>query len=162
MNTASGFGSLALDRLKDKQQSAERVSSIELPLAVERLNTGSDFWVKAKRNRYLKLLRDGEITLNEMMMLVEMAKTRRNPAGWFANVMSKAKWTRTTDFLKKCREVYRKADEVAQRLNTSVNGFIIKQTWHHSEVLQYAIQAQELATNKLKYFAWLCTHSEAL
>src|SRR5438874_705501 len=89
MNNTSAIGSLALDRLKelkDKQQNAECVSSIELqlPLAVEKLNTGTDFWRRAKRNRYLKLLRDGEITLDEMQMLAEMASRKEvnNPAGW--------------------------------------------------------------------------------
>ena len=163
MNNTSDFGGLALDRLKElkvKQQSAERVSSIELPSDVAKLITGSDYWVKAKTNRYKMLIKQGH--LQELLDLAEMAHGKDNPANWFARVASVKMWERTLAFLAKCRKVMQTAGEVATRLGTSVSGFIVKQVWQQSKALQYAIQAQELATNKLKYFAWLCTHSEAL
>lgn len=161
------IGQIMQDREKkkeeNKQQGAKRVSSIELPSAVVQLITGSDYWVRAKTNRYIKLLRTGEVTLKDMLMLADRAKTKRNPAGWFANVMSVARWTRTLDFLKKSTvDIAKKAQAIAERLGVKVSKFIYKQVWHNPRVEWCAVQAEEIGKDRMKLFAWLCMQSAAL
>src|SRR2546430_278722 len=74
-------------------------TSIELPKEIKHLITGSDYWVNAKSNRYRKLIREGH--LDKLLHLAAEAKTKDNPANWFAKVCSKAAWDRTLAYFAK-------------------------------------------------------------
>src|SRR5579863_123778 len=91
-------------------------TSIELPAEIKQLITGSDFWVKAKTNRYRKLIREGH--LDKLLHLAAEAHTKDNPANWFAVACSKAAWDRTLKYFSKAKEVAHKAELVARRLGT--------------------------------------------
>src|SRR2546430_6007531 len=68
-------------------------TSIELPNEIKELITGTEYWVKAKSNRYKMLIRDGH--LKKLLELAKMAHSKHNPANWFAKACSKAAWERT-------------------------------------------------------------------
>lgn len=132
-------------------------TSIELPAAIEKLTTGSDYWRKAKQNRYKKLIRDGH--LNDLIQLAELAETKNVPANWFAKVASKAEWTRTLDFLVKLRNVASKAVDIAKRISVPKDGMkaVYKACWKLNDVaVKHAVTAAETGTNPFKYFNWLC------
>lgn len=140
-------------------------TSIELPQEIKELISGSDFWVKAKTNRYKKLIREGHI--EKLLQLAKMARDKNNPANWFAKVCSKVAWERTLAYFAKLAEVRQKAENVAQRIGTEVNKFIYKQIWKGVLVERWAVKAQETKHDKpnqsrVKYFAWLCTHEKLI
>jgi len=135
----------------------------ELPQEVKVLITGSDFWVKAKSNRYKKLIREGH--RDKLLQLAEMAKEKNNPANWFAKACSKATWERTLAYFAKLTEVAQKAETVARRIGTKVNKFIYKQIWKGVNVERWAIQAEEMqhskpGQSKEKHFSWLCLNEK--
>ena len=131
-------------------------TSIELPQEIKELITGSGYWVTAKTNRYLKLAREGHLPL--LLQIAAEARTKDNPAHWFATTCSKAMWERTLAYYKKLAEVTRTAAEVAERLKTPVTNFIRKQIWKGVNVIRLAVQAQETGRNPERYFTWLCLH----
>lgn len=148
--------------IENKVGSTTSNTSIELPQEIKVLITGSDFWMLAKTNRYKKLIREGH--LDKLVRLATEAKTKDNPANWFAKVASKARWDKyTLPYFAKLQEVAEKAERVARRIGTEVNKFIYKQIWKGVNVERWAIQAEETrhdkpGQNKLKHFAWLCLH----
>lgn len=140
-------------------------NSIELPSEITALITGTEYWIRAKSNRYKKLIREGH--LSKLLELARMAKTKDNPANWFAKACSKAAWERTLAYFAKLSQVAQKADRVARRLSTQVNRFIYQQIWKGVNVERWAAWAQEMphnktGQNKLKHFAWLCLHERSL
>lgn len=141
-------------------------ASIELPAEITALITGSDFWVRAKTNRYKKLVREEH--LNKLLQLAHEAQTKDRPANWFAAACSKENWeTRTLPYLAKLAEVARMAEQVARRLGTRINRFIYKQIWKGVNVERWAIAAEEVRHDKPgqsreKYFAWLCANEKRL
>lgn len=140
-------------------------TSIELPAEIKKLTIGSDYWVKAKTNRYRKLIRDGH--LDTLLRLAAEAKSKDNPAHWFATVCSKAQWERTLAYLAKVVNVAQTADRVARRLGTRVSRFIYKQIWNGVNVERWAVQAEEVRHDKpgqgrMQHFAWLCCHEREL
>lgn len=141
-------------------------TSIELPAEIKELITGSDYWVRAKTNRYKKLIREGH--LDKLLHLAREARTKEHPANWFAAACSKARWEQyTLPYFAKLQEVARKAESVARRLGTKINRFIYKQIWKGVNVERWAIAAEEIRHDKPgqsreKYFAWLCVHEKRL
>lgn len=135
-------------------------TSIELPAQIQSLITGSDYWRKAKENRYKKLIREGH--LQDLIQLAEVAAEKRNPANWFAKAASKVEWDRTLSFLTKLREVARAAAEVAQRIVVPVNGMkaVYKACWKLNQgVVRHAVTAAETGRDPYKLFTWLCWHT---
>ena len=176
-NTFSTFGSLATSRLQTlqagrtaAQKTAEGTvnNSIELPEAIKQLITGSDFWVKAKTNRYKKLIREGHLSdLLELARLAPLMATKADPSHWFAKVCSVKAWERTQDFLKKLRALYNLAGQVMARIGAHASSanrlqkFVYKQIWLRRSVERHAATTQELRHDKpnqssAKLFAWLC------
>jgi hypothetical protein len=145
-----------------KETETKDSNSIELPEAITKLNTGSDYWVQAKANRYKKLIREGHLhDLLELATLAHHMATKADPSHWFAKVCSVKAWERTLHFLKKLYAARHKAEQVAQRIGSSVNKFIFKQIWAQRSVERHAATAQELRHDKpnqssAKLFAWLC------
>lgn len=141
-------------------------TSIELPAQIAALITGADFWVRAKSNRYKKLIREGH--LEKLLYLAHEAQTKEHPANWFAAACSKANWEeRTLPFFAKLREVARTAELVAKRLGAKINRFIYKMIWRGVNVERWAVAAQEVPHDKPgqsreKYFAWLCVNEQQL
>ena len=140
-------------------------TSIELPQEIKALTIGSDYWVTAKSNRYKKLIREGH--LDKLLTIAAMARTKDNPAHWYATSCSKAMWERTLAYLTKTTEVAHKAEAVARRIGVRVNKFIYKQIWKGVNVERWAIAAEELphrkpGQSKAKHFAWLCLHEQFL
>lgn len=131
-------------------------TSIELPQAIKELITGSDYWVTAKTNRYLKLARHGHMPL--LLTIAAEARSKDNPAHWFARTCSKAMWERTLAYYQKLADVARTAAEVADQLRTPVTNFIRKQIWQGVNVIRLAVQAQETGRDPERYFIWLCLH----
>ena len=132
-------------------------TSIELPVIITKLITGSDYWKNAKQNRYKKLIREGHLA--DLMQLAEIASTKKTPANWFARVASKAQWERTLEFLAKMRKVAQDAAEVAKRLSIPADNMkaVYKACWKKGgAVIRHAVTAQELGKDKYKYFNWLC------
>ncbi len=163
-----------LQALKAKQATERKIenegkdtTSIEVPAAIQKLITGSDYWIKAKTNRYKKLMREGH--LNDLLELANLAPqmaTKADPSHWFARVCSVKYWEkRTLDFLKKRHAVLKKAEEVAARIGTEMaermQQFVFKQIWLKRSVERHVATAQELKhdkpnQNSAKLFAWLC------
>ena len=141
-------------------------TSIELPVDIRALITGSDFWIAAKTNRYKKLIREGH--LDKLLHLARLAQTKERPANWFAAVCSKERWAQCTlPYFAKLQEVARKAHDVARRLGTKINRFIYQQIWRGVNVERWAVTAEEVrhdkpGQSKLKHFAWLCQHEPVL
>jgi hypothetical protein len=140
-------------------------TSIELPEEIKALITGTDFWVNAKTNRYKKLIREGH--LDKLLALANMARSKNNPANWFAKACSKAAWDRTLAYFAKLKEVARKAETVARRIGTNVNKFIYKMIWNGANVERWAVTAAEVSHEKPgqsreKHFAWLCLNEQRL
>ena len=141
-------------------------TSIELPAEVTALITGPDFWVRAKTNRYKKLIREGH--LDKLLHLAREARTKNYPANWFATACSVKTWeSRTLPYFAKLQEVAQKAEHVARRLGTQINKFIYKQIWKGVNVERWAIAAEEIRHDKLgqsreKYFAWMCVNEHRL
>jgi hypothetical protein len=141
-------------------------TSIELPAEIKALNTGSDYWVLAKTNRYKKLIREGH--LGKLLHLAREAQTKDHPDFWFARACSKVRWEKyTLPYFAKLQEVARKAEQVARRLGTKVNKFIYKQIWKGVNVVRWAVAAEEVrhdqpGQSREKYFAWLCAHEQRL
>jgi len=140
-------------------------TSIELPQEIKDLITGSDDWVRAKTNRYLKLIREcyGDL----LLQLARMAQTKRYPANWFAAAASKANWQQTLDYFKKLADVTKQAAYTAQKLGTEVTKFIYKQVWRGVATVRLACLAAEMPHNKpgqsmLQHFAWLCANERRL
>jgi len=168
MNESSSFGAIALTRFQamreqheqaQKQSEANNNTSIELPAAITNLNTGSDFWVLAKTNRYKKLIREGH--LSDLLELTAIALTKSSPAHWFAKVCSVKAWERTLDFLKKLYAVRKKAAQVTKRIGEGMINFVYKQIWAGKNVERHAITAEEVRHDKPKQskcrlFAYLC------
>lgn len=167
MDTASSIGTLALTRFQamreqheqEQQQSVKNNNtSIEVPAAIQQLNTGSEYWVGLKTKRYQKLIRDGHLA--DLLELAALALTKSKPANWFAKVASVKAWERTLDFLKKRHAVLRRAEQVAERIGTDMaekmQKFVYKQIWRGKSVERYAVAAQEIGENRHKLFAWLC------
>ena len=141
-------------------------TSIELPPEITALITGSDFWVRAKTNRYKKLIREGH--LDKLLHLAKQALCKDNPANWFAAACSKARWEQyTLPYFAKLKEVARKAEHVALRLRVKVNKFIHKQIWKGVNVIRWADLAADTPHDKpgqsrLKHFTWLCVNEQRL
>lgn len=141
-------------------------TSIELPTEIQKLITGTDFWVRAKTNRYKKLIREGH--LDKLLYLAREAQTKEHPANWFAAACSKSNWEeRTLPYLAKLREVARKAEQVARRLGIKINRFIYKMIWRSVNVERWAVAAEEVrhdkpGQSKEKYFVWLCVNEQRL
>lgn len=138
-----------IDNINDK-------ASIELDEEIKILITGSDYWRKAKENRYKKLAREGH--LNTLLELAKMAKEKKQPANWFAKVASKANWDRTMDFLDKLHKVEQVAARVADRVKATSQQMkpIFKAVWKYGEsVMISAVTAQESGRDKFRYFCWL-------
>jgi len=178
-HTASTAELLAADRFQRlrQHQTTDAVSientegktpnntSIELPTEIKELITGSDYWVRAKSNRYHMLIREGH--LDKLLELAKLARGKDNPANWFAKACSKAAWDRTLAYFAKLTEVTRKADRIARRLGTKVNKFIYQQIWKGANVERWAAVAEETCHAKpgqgmLQHFAWLCAHEREL
>lgn len=141
---------------RNKESKANNGTSIELPVIITDLITGSDYWKTAKQNRYKKLIRDG--FYGELMQLAEIAQTKTTPANWFAKVASKANWERTLEFIAKLRKVAQDAAEIAKRLAVPVDNMkaVYKACWRlGNDVIRHAITAQETGRDKYKYFCWL-------
>jgi hypothetical protein len=170
MNTSSTFGSVAFTRfqamreqheLKQKELNIKAVggTSIELPMAITNLITGSEYWVTAKSNRYRKLIREGH--LDDLLELAKLALAKDNPAHWFAKVCSVKAWERTLDFLKKLNDVRKKAAQVTKRIGDGLTNFVYKQIWAGKNVERWAVAAEEVRHDKpnqsiVKLFAYLC------
>lgn len=141
-------------------------TSIELPAEIAMLITGTDFWIRAKSNRYKKLIREGH--LEKLLYLAHEAQTKEHPANWFAAACSKENWEkRTLPYFAKLHEVVRKAELVAKRLGTKINKFIYKMIWRGVNVERWAVAAEEIRHDKPgqsreKYFAWLCVNEKRL
>lgn len=141
-------------------------TSIELPQEIKALITGSDYWVLAKTNRYKKLIREGH--LDKLLQLAREARTKDNPANWFARACSKARWEKyTLPYFAKLKEVARKAETVTRRLGIKVNKFIYKQIWKGVNVERWAVTAEEVRHDKPgqsreNHFAWLCLNEQRL
>lgn len=132
-------------------------TSIELPVVITNLITGSEYWKRAKQNRYRKLIRDGHLA--DLLQLAEIASTKKTPANWFARAASKVQWERTLEFLAKMRKVAQDAAEVAKRLLIPADNMkaVYKACWKRGgAVIRYAVTAQELGRDKYRYFNWLC------
>jgi hypothetical protein len=170
MNSSSSVSAIALTRLQalraqhdtqhaQNQSQENDNTSIELPMAITNLITGTDFWVLAKTNRYRKLVREGH--LSDLLALAAIALTKQHPANWFAKVCSVKAWERTLDFLKKLYNVRRKAERVAERIGKDIaegmRRFIYKQIWAGRSVERHAVAAQEIGKHRYKLFAFLCT-----
>lgn len=127
----------------------------ELPDSISSLITGSDYWVRAKSNRYKKLVREGN--LHKLLKLAEVARTKDNPANWFAKACSVKCWERTLDFLSKLHEVSQKAADIAKRVFARPEQMkaIYKACWRSKDALRHAITAEETGRDKFKYFCWL-------
>lgn len=143
---------------KQKQSELSNNTSIEVPAAIQQLNTGSEYWVNLKTKRYKKLIRDGHLA--DLLELTALALTKSKPENWFAKVASVKAWERTLDFLKKRHAVLRRAEQVAERIGTNMaekmKKFVYKQLWAGKSVERHAVAAQELGENRHKLFAWLC------
>jgi hypothetical protein len=140
-------------------------TSIELPSEIKELITGTDYWVKAKSNRYKLLIREGH--LDKLLRLAQMARVKNNPANWFAKACSKVAWERTLAYFAKLSAVAQKAEQVARRIGTKVNKFIYKQIWKGVNVERWAVAAEEISHDKPgqsreKHFAWLCLNEQRL
>lgn len=152
--------------IETTEGNAPNNTSIEVPAEIKALITGSDYWVRAKTNRYKKLIREGHS--EKLLQLARDAQTKDHPANWFAAACSKARWERyTLPYFAKLSEVARKAEHVARRLGTKVNKFIYKQIWKGVNVERWAIAAEEVRHHKPgqsreKYFAWLCVNEQRL
>lgn len=167
MNDQSSIGAIASTRLQamreqhdqeQKQSVKNNNTSIEVPAAIQQLNTGSDYWVALKTKRYQKLIREGHLA--DLLELAALALTKTKPANWFAKVASVKAWERTLDFLKKRHAVLRRAEQVAERLGKNMaermRKFLYKQIWTGKSVERHAVAAQEIGENRHKLFAWLC------
>ena len=180
-NTAS-FATLAAKRLLDMQEQRSKEqqalnqkeqiqngnNSIELPEAITKLITGSDYWVKAKTNRYKKLIRVGHVhDLLELARLAPLMATKADPSHWFATAASVKQWERSLDFLRKLRRLYNVAAQVLARISVQAKAadrlqkFVYKQIWLRRSVERHAATAQEMPHNKpgqssARLFAWLC------
>ena len=138
-------------------------TSIELPQEIKELITGSDFWINAKTNRYLMLVRQGHGPL--LLQLAREAQTKRHPANWFAAAASKTRWQQTLDYAKKLADVTKQAAYTAQKLGTEVTKFIYKQVWRGVATVRLACLAAETPHNKpgqsrVRHFAWLCLREQ--
>ena len=167
MNESSSFGAIALTRFQAMREQHEHIqnqseknnnTSIEVPAAIQQLNTGSDYWVGLKTKRYTKLIREGH--LSDLLELAALALTKGKPANWFAKVCSVKAWERTLDFLKKRHAVLQKAERVIERIGNTVaermQKFVYKQIWAGRSVERHAVAAQEIGKNRHKLFAFLC------
>ena len=126
-----------------------------LPSHIEALITGSEFWRLAKRNRYLKLIREGK--LPQLEKLAELAITKKNPSHWFAAAASKAKWEQTLEFLAKLASVATEATRIAIKIGHSMNmKLVAKYIWRGVNVERWADTARERGRHPGKYFNWLC------
>lgn len=151
------FGSIEKIGNKSPDTSIEAA----LPELINNLITGSDYWRRAKENRYKKLIRDG--FLGELLELAKMAGTKTNPANWFATAASKAQWERTLEYLSKLREVAKNAREVAKRILARPEQMkaVYKACWRFGDaVISRAVIAEETGRDKFKYFNWLCRRSQ--
>ena len=138
----------------------------ELPKEISSLITGSDYWIKAKTNRYKWLIRQGH--LQDLLTLAQHARenaTQEDPSHYFAHVCSKKQWEQyTLPFLAKRKAADHKAEAVVRRLGTAVAGFIkmvYKQIWKGANVERWACLAVEAPHKKpgqsvLQHFNWLC------
>lgn len=154
-----GIGEILSQRavvsIEETEGNITSTTSIELPDEISSLITGSEYWRRAKENRYRKLIRDGH--LYDLLDLAKEAVTKDNPAHWFARVASKAQWERTLDYLSKLRSIAQNALEVARRLAARPEQMkaIHKALWRSGDALRHAITAQETGRDKFKYFCWL-------
>lgn len=143
---------------KDGSKNSATNISIELPEEVTELITGNDYWRKAKENRYKKLVREGHLNdLLELANLARKASTREHPSHWFARAASKAQWERTLTWLAKARRVAQDVAEVAKRLVIRPEQMkaVYKACWRRGDAVRHAITAEEIGTDKFKYFCWL-------
>lgn len=154
------------DRLNKNTQSSIELkrnintsnNSIELPEEIDALIDN-----KMYRRRYLKLIRDGH--LEALRFLAAYATTSHavdKPSRWFAKVCSVARWDGTLEWVVKQLDVARKAALVAAKLGMEVSNFIYKQIWKGVNVERWADHAREIGRNRVKLFAWLCTHETEL
>lgn len=167
MHTTSSVSAVALTRFQamreqhnkeQKQSETNNNTSIEVPAAIQQLNTGSEYWVGLKLKRYKKLIREGH--LSDLLELAKIAVTKEKPAHWFATVASVKAWERTLDFLKKHYDVLKKAEQVVERIGKDLAGgmqkFVLKQIWAGKSVQRHAVAAQEIGKDRHKLFAFLC------
>ena len=167
MHTTSSVSAIALTRFQamreqhnkeQKQSEKNDNTSIEVPAAIQQLNTGSDYWVGLKTKRYRKLIREGHLA--DLLELAKIALTKDKPAHWFARVCSVKAWERTLDFLKKHYAVLKKAQQVIERIGTDMaermQKFVLKQIWTGKSVERHAAAAQEIGKDRHKLFAFLC------
>lgn len=178
MNEISSIHTIALTRFQtlrrqhhQEQQLPEQNddNSIELPEAIRNFNTGSDYWVRAKANRYKKLIREGHANdLLELARLAPVMATKADPSHWFATAASVRQWERSKDFLQKLRRLYVLAYQVLARIGADrddtanrMQKFVYKQIWLRRSVERHAAAAQELSHDKphqsrARLFAYLC------
>lgn len=139
-------------------------NSIEaLPEEISSLITGSEYWYRAKENRYRMLVRQGY--LPHLMELAKFCKrvATKDPSFLFAKMASKAKWEQTVKFCEKLIKIARTAADIAKRLAVPAKSFkaVYKACWRFKDaVISKAALAEELATEKggikLKWFNYLC------
>jgi hypothetical protein len=127
-------------------------SSIELPEAIDGLIDN-----KMYRNKFRKLIREGH--LQDLLELVELAKTKDKPSHWFAMVTAKRRWEQTLKFLAKLREIARQAAEVLKRMKVPSDkvNVVYKACWRvRSVAVRHAVTAAEIGRDPFKLFCWLC------
>lgn len=158
--TAQRFAAMKAKQATERkiENEANGTTSIEVPAAIQKLITGSDYWITAKTNRYKKLIREGHT--HDLLEIAALALTKDNSAHWFATTASKKMWERTLDFLKKHHAVLKKAEQLAARIGTEMaermQKFVYKQIWAGKSVERYAVAAEEIGKDRHKLFAWLC------
>ena len=64
----------------------------------------------------------------------------------------------TLEWVKRLFKVRELAQRVAEKLRTTVSGFIYQQIWRGANVERWAGTAAEGGRHKAKYFTWLCKH----
>jgi hypothetical protein len=91
------------------------------------------------------------------LRIAELARTRENPAHYFAHAAGKAQWSQTLACLAKATKIIETATRDAQKLGSQVNIKVVyKYLWEGANVERWADTAKETGRNKAKYFAWLC------
>jgi hypothetical protein len=129
-------------------------NSIELPPEIEQLIVGEMFR-QARINRYKKLIREGQLDI--LLQIAELARTKKNPAHYFAHAAGKAQWSQTLACLAKAAKVVEAAARIVQKLGSQINEKVVyKFIWAGANVERWADTAKETGRNKAKYFSWLC------
>ncbi len=153
--------------IEDNCKSSPANSSIELPAEIQELVTGSDYWRRAKENRYRKLIREGHLAdLLELARLAPEKATKEHPSHWFAAWASKKNWDKTLATLANWRKAAQVVAEVAERIVAPAKHIkaVYAAYWRcGGNILPQAIKAQETARDgAFKYFCWLTREGSPL